>query len=180
MIDKFGKAFLTMFGIGYVKFAPGTLASFVTCLIYLYFVTIKLSSILLIIIFIFILINSILLINKFSNKFSEIDAKEIVIDEFLGQSVPIIIFFCIFSAIVYFDKEPGFAYEQPDRFFFGIILPSFLFFRIFDILKPFPINIIDKKMKNGLGVVLDDVIAGVYAFCASCFTLYIYVEYFMD
>jgi phosphatidylglycerophosphatase A len=36
-------------------------------------------------------------------------------------------------------------------------------FRFFDILKPYPIYIVDKNMKNGFGVVLDDVIAGIYS-----------------
>ena len=39
---------------------------------------------------------------------------------------------------------------------------AFLAFRIFDILKPYPINLID-KIKNGFGVVMDDVLAGIYA-----------------
>ena len=43
------------------------------------------------------------------------------------------------------------------------LLLAFILFRIFDILKPFPINIIDKKIKNGLGVMLDDVVAAIYA-----------------
>ena len=40
---------------------------------------------------------------------------------------------------------------------------SFVLFRIFDILKPYPINKIDAEMKNGLGVVLDDIVAGIYS-----------------
>jgi len=38
-----------------------------------------------------------------------------------------------------------------------------MLFRFFDIIKPFPINLIDKKMKNGFGVVLDDVLAGIFS-----------------
>ena len=47
-------------------------------------------------------------------------------------------------------------------FFFIIVFLSFVGFRFFDILKPFPINLVDKKIKNGFGVVLDDLLAGVY------------------
>ena len=47
--------------------------------------------------------------------------------------------------------------------FMILIVLSFIFFRFFDILKPYPINLIDKKMKNGLGVMLDDVIAGIFS-----------------
>ena len=43
------------------------------------------------------------------------------------------------------------------------LLLAFILFRIFDILKPLPINIIDKKIKNGLGVMLDDIVAAIYA-----------------
>jgi phosphatidylglycerophosphatase A len=39
----------------------------------------------------------------------------------------------------------------------------FFLFRLFDIFKPYPINIIDKKIKNGFGVMLDDVLAGIYS-----------------
>ena len=53
-----------------------------------------------------------------------------------------------------------------EEFFTNFIPLSFLIlfvlFRFFDILKPFPINLVDKKMKNGFGIVLDDVIAGIF------------------
>ena len=47
------------------------------------------------------------------------------------------------------------------------ILVGFALFRFFDILKPYPINIIDKKMKNGLGIMLDDIIAAIYSTIAG-------------
>ena len=47
-------------------------------------------------------------------------------------------------------------------------------FRIFDISKPFPISYIDKNFKNGLGVVLDDLIAAILAaIFASLITIYL-------
>mgnify|MGYP001235750763 FL=1 len=53
-----------------------------------------------------------------------------------------------------------------EEFFTNFIPLSFLIlfvlFRFFDILKPFPINLVDKKIKNGFGIVLDDVIAGIF------------------
>ena len=49
--------------------------------------------------------------------------------------------------------------ENPELWIFL----SFILFRIFDIFKPYPINVIDKKVKNGLGVMLDDIVAGIYA-----------------
>tara|TARA_B100001057_G_scaffold443858_1_gene480327 strand:+ start:340 stop:879 length:540 start_codon:yes stop_codon:yes gene_type:complete len=178
MNNKFSIYFLTMFGLGYSKYAPGTLASLITCLIYFYFYSIKLSWVIVLLIFIFVLINSIILIDKGSKNFKEIDAKEIVIDEFLGQSVPIICFYMIIYSLGFFDNEPT-IFDKPIKFF-QLLVSCFIFFRIFDIFKPFPINIVDKKMKNGLGVVLDDLIAGIYSFIATYFLGFFYVKYFME
>ena len=58
------------------------------------------------------------------------------------------------------------------------IFLAFFLFRFFDILKPFPINIIDKKMKNGLGVVLDDIIAGIYTSITILIFSYVYAFYY--
>ena len=106
--EKFLKAMLTMFGIGYFKNAPGTLASFVTCIIYflIYMSSFSQFNISLFLLYynpeyvvwflIIITISSINLINdrtftdKFAKLFKKKDPKEIVIDEFIGQSIPII------------------------------------------------------------------------------------------
>ncbi|MDC1538672.1 phosphatidylglycerophosphatase A [Pelagibacteraceae bacterium] len=155
MINKFLLSILTMFGIGYSKYASGTVASFVTCVIFysLYSVGyLESRGIYLICIIIIIFFLSILLIDKFSDVFDEKDAKEIVIDEFVGQNIPL--FFLLFIPLntATYNKD-----------FMILIVLSFIFFRFFDILKPYPINLIDKKMKNGLGVMLDDVIAGIFS-----------------
>jgi len=166
MINKFGKALITMFGIGYFKYAPGTLASFVTCIIY-YILLINglIGSIFYyLILFLFLItIYSIISIDNLTSHFKKKDAKEIVIDEFIGQSITLLslkfllyesnLFAYPFGLIFYFDP-----YVSEITIFL-----CFLFFRFFDILKPFPINLVDKKMKNGLGVILDDIIAGIYA-----------------
>ena len=144
-----------MFGIGYSKYASGTVASFVTCIIFYSLYSIgylESRGIYLICIIIIIFFLSILLIDKFSDAFDEKDAKEIVIDEFVGQNIPL--FFLLFIPLntATYNKD-----------FMILIVLSFIFFRFFDILKPVPINLIDKKMKNGLGVMLDDVIAGIFS-----------------
>ena len=162
MIDKIGLALLTMFGIGHIKYASGTVASFVTCLIYYFLIPIKINFIYLLIIFLILLIYSIILIDKLSHHFKEKDPKEIVIDEFIGQSIPLI----FMSEYIISSKNP-----------LPIFLAFFLF-RFFDILKPFPINIIDKKMKNGLGVVLDDIIAGIYTSITILIFGYIFAFYY--
>ena len=43
------------------------------------------------------------------------------------------------------------------------VVLAFIFFRLFDILKPFPISYIDQNLKGGMGIVLDDVVAGIFA-----------------
>ncbi len=82
------------------------------------------------------------MVSHIISTFSTSDPKEIVIDEFIGQSIPLII--C-------------------GNNFFLIIL-SFLLFRLFDITKPWPANYFDLKIKNATGVIMDDVIAGIYTF----------------
>ena len=157
MIDKFGKAFLTMFGIGYFKYAPGSAASIVTCLIYL-LIGFRLNFTYLIIFLIVVSLYSIILIDKIYKKK---DAKEIVIDEFIGQSIPFAFLAFLWGNLKFLRNEIG-----ETLIFTTMIewtLASLFFFRIFDILKPFPINLIDKKIKNGFGVILDDIVAGIFA-----------------
>ena len=144
-----------MFGIGYSKYASGTVASFVTCVIFYSLYSIgylESRGIYLICVIIIIFFLSILLIDKFSSTFDEKDAKEIVIDEFVGQNIPL--FFLLFIPL---------NTNTYNKDFIILIVLSFVFFRFFDILKPYPINLIDKKMKNGFGVMLDDVIAGIFS-----------------
>ena len=91
------------------------------------------------------------MINNLEDEFEEIDSKEIVVDEFLGQSIPIIFFYIIF-----------YEGSVSTNFFLIIVFLSFIGFRFFDILKPYPINYVDTNMKNGLGVILDDLLAGFF------------------
>jgi phosphatidylglycerophosphatase A len=141
-----------MFGIGY-KYPQGTIASFVTCLIYLFLIVIfEVNFYILWLIFFIVLVYSLVLIEKLSKHFKGKDPKEIVIDEFLGQSIPII--------TIWGSDSNFFGNEERYLLFFLI---AFISFRLFDIFKPFPINIVDKKMKNNFGIVFDDIIAGIYS-----------------
>ena len=149
-MNNFPIQLITMFGIGRISKIPGTLASFVTCVFYFFCIIYNVDIKILIIAFLVILILSIIFINKYSSNFSQIDAKEIVIDEFLGQSLPI---FLLYHPLQKADPVEGTLVY---------LAMCFILFRFFDILKPIPINLVDKKMKNGLGVVLDDLLAGVY------------------
>lgn len=139
-----------MFGLGNSKYAPGSVASFVTCLIYVCFYNFQINIVLLILSAFILTIVSACTIDVYKNSFLQIDAKEIVIDEYIGQSIPLL---TIYNLI----EDNNF-----NHFIFYVFI-SFLFFRLFDIWKPFPINLVDDKMKNGFGVILDDIIAGTYA-----------------
>ena len=97
-----------------------------------------------------IFVYSVYSIDRFNKSFDEIDAKEIVIDEFVGQSIPILTIY-------------SFIQENDIGNFIFFTSVSFVLFRFFDIVKPYPINKIDNIMKNGFGVMFDDVIAGVYS-----------------
>ena len=146
-----------MFGIGFFKYAPGTLASFITCLIFYTlwsFFGIKNLFFPFLFFVIIIFIYSSILIDKF---YRGNDAREIVIDEFVGQSIPLLTMINI-ELKLKLITTPFMDYPTETW-----ILLSFVLFRFFDILKPFPINLIDKKFKNGFGIILDDIVAGMFA-----------------
>ena len=155
MIKILGKLILTMFNIGKLGSFPGTIASAVTSLLYIIFFYLKIHYFTLFFIFLILLLVSIYLINFLKNEF-----KEIVIDEYLGQSIPILFFYVIL-----------FEASVSTNFFIVIVLISFVGFRFFDILKPYPINYIDRNYKNGFGVVFDDIVAGIF----TTIVLYIFI-----
>jgi phosphatidylglycerophosphatase A len=130
-----------LFGIGFLPI-PGTIGSLFTIVIY-YLFNNYLNIIFYIVFIIFVFFYSLFFLNNTLNKsFSSSDPKEIVIDEFIGLSIPLLI--C-------------------GNNFFLIIL-SFLLFRLFDITKPWPASYFDLKIKNATGVIMDDIIAGLYTF----------------
>ena len=150
-----------MFNIGKLGKFPGTIASAITSIIYIIFFYFKINYLTLFLIFIFLLLISMYLINLLKNEFDEIDSKEIVIDEFLGQSVPILFFYVILLEA-----------SVSLNFFVIIVLISFIGFRFFDILKPYPISYIDNNYKNGFGVVFDDILAGIF----TTIVLYVFIN----
>ena len=144
-MNKIISIFTTLFGIGYSPIAPGTIGS-IFSIVFLYFLIKFVSYSFLVIIFIIIFITSLKLIEKYSNLLKSHDSSTIVIDEFLG----------IFLIILFYD----YLKFTNDFIMFLLIL---ILFRFFDILKIFPINWVDKNIKNSFGVVLDDLLAGVYS-----------------
>lgn len=138
--------FVSLFYSGYSKLWPGTFASVISILILFPVIKYQLvSKEIFIYIFFIIFTISIFLIKKFSLYTNTHDSGKIVIDEFLG-----IYLIFIFYDLIYIFND------------FITIMLVFIFFRFFDIVKIFPANIIDKKMNNSLGVLLDDIIASIY------------------
>ena len=166
MNKRIGKLIVTMFGVGLIKYFPGTFASLITSSIYYIFYTIKINYLFLILVNFFLFVYSVWMINNLKDEFEEIDSKEIVIDEFLGQSIPILFFYIIF-----------YEGSVSNTFFFIIVFLSFVGFRFFDILKPYPINYVDKNMKNGFGVILDDLIAGLFTLIVLYICIFFYGQF---
>ena len=143
--------FVTMLGIGKISKIPGSIASLATTIILfflLHILNISPNIILISVIIIFFL--SLYAVKIFIENLDNKDPKEVVIDEFIGQSIPI----CLYEIAHEGTKETN----QVLIFYFIM----FILFRIFDISKPYPVSYYDKNFKNSFGVIMDDVCAGLY------------------
>ena len=151
MIKNFNYLFVTCFGIGSFRFAPGTIASLVTT-VFLFglFHTINLSNNIILITLLLIFVYSFYAVSEYIKDNVNKDPKEVVIDEFIGQSIPIYLY----------EISHGSIKNSQESVLFYLYI--FILFRYFDIKKPFPVNYFDKKYKNCFGVILDDVVAGLY------------------
>tara|TARA_A100000164_G_C21629823_1_gene640644 strand:- start:98 stop:601 length:504 start_codon:yes stop_codon:yes gene_type:complete len=151
MIRNINIIFVTMFGIGKVKIIPGTFGSLATViLLYILFNILNISANIILFFLILILILSFFAIKVHIKNIENKDPNEIVIDEFIGQAIPIYLF------------EVSHGTEKSSEqaiIFYGV---CFVLFRFFDIVKPFPVNFFDKNFKNSFGVIMDDVCAGLY------------------
>tara|TARA_B100002051_G_C16515914_1_gene525219 strand:- start:79 stop:582 length:504 start_codon:yes stop_codon:yes gene_type:complete len=151
MIKTINYLVVTCFGIGTVRFAPGTITSLVTTIfLYSLFHIINLSNLIIFLILLIIFIYSFYAVSEYIKKFEDKDPKEVVIDEFIGQSIPIYLY----------QISHNTSKNSQEAILFYLYI--FILFRFFDIKKPFPINFFDKKFKNSFGVIFDDVIAGLY------------------
>ena len=143
--------FVTLFGIGKLKKIPGSYASLVTT-IFLFFIfhILNFSPNIVLIGIIIVFLFSLYAVNIFIKNLDNKDPKEVVIDEFIGQSIPI----CLYEIAHEGTKETS----QILTFYFIM----FILFRIFDITKPYPVSYYDKNFKNSFGVIMDDICAGLY------------------
>ena len=151
MIKTFNYLFVTCFGIGSFRFAPGTITSLVTAIfLFTLFHIINLSNNIILIALLVIFVYSFYAVSEYIKDNDNKDPKEVVIDEFIGQSIPIYLY----------EIAHGTIKNSQEAALFYLYI--FILFRYFDIKKPFPINYFDKKFKNSFGVILDDVVAGLY------------------
>ena len=151
MIKNINYLFVTFLGIGSLRFAPGTIASLVTTIfLYSLFHIIDLSYTIIFIILLIVFLYSFYAVSEYIKYKENKDPKEVVIDEFIGQSIPIYLY----------EISHGSSKESDEAILFYLYI--FILFRFFDIKKPFPINFFDKKFKNSFGVIFDDIIAGIY------------------
>ena len=134
--------------IGKIKHAPGTFASLLACCLFLFLINIT-NIIFLFFVTLIIFSYSFVAINYSFNEFNSGDPPEIVIDEVVGQMLTLL-------ALPIYET----LYPLPVIYY---CVPAFLFFRLFDIWKPFPINYIDKNIQGSLGIMLDDILASVYS-----------------
>jgi len=151
MINKINFLFVTLFGIGKIKIIPGTFASLATTLfLFFLFHILKISPNIILISLIIIFFISLHAVNIFIKDLQSKDPKEVVIDEFIGQSIPL----CLYEVAHNVQRET----DQILKYYFIM----FILFRIFDVTKPFPASYYEKNFKNSFGVIMDDVCAGLY------------------
>ena len=139
MNTKIANWFSTVLKIGYLPSAPGTWGSLAAFLVW-YVIIGHISSITLI-----VLIAVIFALGVYASSITEINLRKndpsiVVIDEWVGQWI----------SLLFLSKS----------FLWGLV--AFALFRLFDIWKPYPINKLD-NLNSGWGIMLDDVLAGIYA-----------------
>ena len=143
----------TLGGIGKIPIAPGTWGSVFAFLVFIYIS----HYVDMLIVVILSIPFSIWICEKASINLIEKDHKSIVIDELVG----------IWIALV----PTLYLSTQTSRTSYAVL--ALIFFRLFDILKPYPVSYFDKNFKNGLGIVLDDLIAGIMAIFPAMALIYL-------
>ncbi len=143
----------TLFGVGRMSKAPGTMGSLLA------FPVIFFISYLPPFLYMSLAMGLIILAIVAADKYGKgKDLKEIVADEFVGLMVTLFL--------------------VPHKWSLWIL--GFLLFRFFDIVKPFPISYLDKNVKGGFGIVLDDLVAGLAANACIHFIWIVYVDAYVS
>jgi phosphatidylglycerophosphatase A len=151
MIKTLNSLFVTMFGLGRIKYMPGTFGSLATTIILYYlFHVLDVSTNFILICLIIIFVYSFYAVSCHIKNNKNKDPGEIIIDEFLGQSIPIYLY----------EISHGATKNDDEAIIYYLLF--FILFRYFDIMKPFPVSFFDKNFKNSFGVIMDDICAGFY------------------
>ena len=142
----------TFFGNGYISKIPGTFTSLSTLVIlYILFEILQYKNLnYILILYSITFFYSFYAVMDSETEFENKDPRQIVIDEVLGQAMPLIF-------IVYLSSKN--LINIPVEIYY---LLSFILFRFFDIVKPFPVSYFDKQHKNFFGIIMDDIMAGLY------------------
>lgn len=130
------KVIATVFYVGYIPYAPGTCGSFIALVLVW---ILKPDNFLMLILLISLFIMGTISSHFAEKELGQKDSSKIIIDEFVGYLASI-----AFLPIT-----------------FGYLISAFFLFRFLDILKPIPIKNIEKHFRGGIGIMLDDIAAGV-------------------
>lgn len=136
-VQAFSKIIATVFFVGYVPFAPGTFGS-LTALLFVWLLKPGPTAMAATIVAVFI--TGVLSSHIAEKGLGEKDSRHIVIDEFAGY----------LAAMAFLPLTPGYMFS------------AFILFRFFDIVKPSPIRELEKAISGGLGIMLDDMLAGLF------------------
>jgi len=128
--------------VGFLPLAPGTAASAIAVVLY-YFLPPLQQSLVFIAVLLVLMIAGIKAADVIVRTADEADPGFVVCDEVVGQWI------ALMSPLYQGDL--------------GFILSAFVFFRLFDIFKPFPASYFQGNRRDGIDVMMDDVVAGVYA-----------------
>ena len=139
-MNKITKYYVSLFGIGFISYAPGTLGSIFALIIWYLSITL-LNIYVFYLILLLVFCSSFGFVKNYLISEKKEDPPEVVIDEFIGQSIPLIFLFTYN------------IYE---------VLLAFCAFRFFDIFKIYPVNRAE-NIQGSTGVIMDDVVAGLYA-----------------
>ena len=162
MIKTFDSLFVTMLGLGKIKFIPGTFGSLATTIVlYCLFHILNISPNMILIGLMIIFVYSFYAVSNYIKNSENKDPSEIIIDEFLGQSIPIYLY----------EISHGTTKNAGEAIVYYLLF--FILFRYFDIMKPFPVSFFDKNFKNSFGVIMDDICAGFYVVLTLvCFMIF--------
>ena len=166
-INKVGSKGIVDCSVAAADFAPGTITSFITTIfLFSLFHVIKLSNYTILIVLLLIFAYSFYAVSEYIKNNKDKDPKEVVIDEFIGQSIPIYLY----------EMAHGTIKNSQEAVLFYLYI--FILFRYFDIKKPYPVNYIDKKFKNSFGVIIDDVVAGLYVVLTLIIFMIVKLKFF--